>query len=493
MSMHTRVTRLSALVVICGGCAVGPSTDVTPQTSPIVAHTDGVMPPATRHFLDSLGAARQADRPDSAPALLWKPRPLVAQSARDLAWLDVLQDSQLVALVNTAVTNNRDLQVAKARVREYRAELGVARGDFFPQIYAEGAASKNKVSFAGSAPILYNEVTATGNLSWELDFWGRIRRQTQAANFDLRAREEDARETSITLVSDVATAYLELRELDEDLGIAEQTLASRQTTLDLARQRYQQGVISELDVRQFEADVADPAVKVADFARQRSEKEHQLSVLLGMPPSTIPRGRRLGEIVQAVTVPDSLPGTLIAQRPDVLSAQHSFQAATARIGSAIADRLPTVSITGSYGTERPNFSGLFTPQGEIYTVQAGVSIPLFTGGKLSNAQRAAKARADQAKGQYEQTVLTALQESSDALASIHLTRDQLVAQTTQAQALQTAFSLAQRRYASGVSSYLEVLDAQRSLFTAQLSLVQTERQYLSATVELYKALGGGWR
>ncbi|HXC24931.1 MAG TPA: efflux transporter outer membrane subunit [Gemmatimonadaceae bacterium] len=493
MTMHTHVTRLSLVAMVCGACAVGPSPSVTPQTTPIVARTDGPMPPATRQFLDSLGTARQADRPDSAPVGLWKPRPLVAQSTRDLAWLDVLRDSQLVALVNTAVANNRDLQVAEARVREYRAERGVALGDFFPQISAAGAVSNNKVFFPGSAPIPYNAVTATGNLSWELDFWGRIRRETQAANFDLRAREEDARATTITLVSDVATAYLELRELDADLTIAEQTLASRQTTLDLARQRYQQGVISELDVRQFEADVADPAVRVADFARQRSAKEHQLAVLLGEPPSTIPRGRPLGDIVQAVTVPDSLPGTLIAQRPDVLSAQHAFQAATARIGVAIADRLPTVSITGSYGTERPNFTGLFTPQGEIYTVQAGISIPLFTGGKLSNAQRAAQARADEAKGQYEQTVLSALQESSDALASIRLTRDQLVAQTTQAQALQTAFSLAQRRYASGISSYLEVLDAQRSLFTAQLTLVQTERQYLSATVELYKALGGGWR
>lgn len=493
MTLSTQTVQLSAVAILCGACAVGPSTSVTPVTIPIVSRSDTLTPAATRHFLDSLATARQGDRPDSAPAQVWKPVPLAIQSARDLAWLDVLRDSQLVALVQTAISNNRDLQIARARIREYRAERGVARADFFPQIAAGVDASKNRIAAPGAPNVNYNAVSATGTLAWELDFWGRIRRQAQAADLDVRAREEDARATTITLISDVATAYLELRALDADLGIAEQTLTSRQTTLDLARRRYQQGVISELDVRQFEADVAEPAIRVADFTRQRSEKEHQLAVLLGSAPRSIPRGHPLGEIVQAVTVPDSLPGTFIAQRPDVLSAQHAWQAATARVGASIADRLPTVSISGSYGTARPNFDSLLTHQGETYTVQAGISIPLFTGGRLSNAERAARARADEAKGQYEQTVFQALRESSDAIASVRLSRDQLVSQTTQVQALQTAFTLAQRRYATGISSYLEVLDAQRSLFTAQLSFVQIEQQYLGATVQLYKALGGSWR
>lgn len=492
ISMKWR-SALSAATLLSGACAVGPSTNVTPMSVPIVSRSDTLTPAATRRFLDSLTSAREADRPDSAPRQVWKPTSLNVQSTRDLAWLDILRDSELVALERTALSNNRDLQLAQARIREYRAERGVAQSDLFPQISGSLNTSKNRVSFPGTSAIDYNAVILSTNLSWELDFWGRIRRQTQAATFDLRAREEDAHATTITLISDVATAYLELRELDADLAIAEQTLASRQTTLDLAQQRYKQGVISELDVRQFEADVADPAIRVADFTRQRSEKEHELAQLLGLPPTSIPRGRPLGEIVQAVTVPDSLSGGLIAQRPDVLSAQHAWQAATARVGVAVADRLPTVMITGSYGTQRPNFDSLFTHQGEIYSVQAGISIPLFTGGRLSNEQRAARARADEAKAQYQQTVLGALREASDAVASVHLNRDQFIAQTTQVNALQTAFSLAQRRYASGISSYLEVLDAQRSLFTAQLSLVQIERQYLSATVELYKALGGSWR
>jgi multidrug efflux system outer membrane protein len=406
--------------------------------------------------------------------------------------LDILRDSQLVALVRTALANNRDLQIAEARVREFRAERGVARGDLFPQLSANAVTGRYKIFEPGGSTVTYNAVSALADLSWELDFWGRLRRQTQAANFDLRGRQEDARATMLTLVSDVATAYLELRELDEDVSISEQTLISRQATLNLARQRFEQGLISQLDVRQFESDVAEPAIRVADFARQRSNKEHQLALLLGMPPMAIPRGQPLEMAVQAVTVPDSLPGDLIARRPDVLRAQRDFQAALARIGVAMASRLPTISITGQYGVERPGLQGLFTPRGEIYTMQAGISLPLFTGGKLANEERAARARADEAKGEYEQTVLTALRESSDALAGVRLNRDQLIAQTTQAQALQVAFSLAQRRYATGVSSYLEVLDAQRGLFAAQLNLVQIQRQYLVANVELYKALGGGW-
>jgi multidrug efflux system outer membrane protein len=363
---------------------------------------------------------------------------------------------------------------------------------FFPQVVANASSGRTKTVVNGSAPFEFDATRATADLSWELDFWGRIRRQTQAASFDLEGREEDVRATVLTLVSDVASAYLQLREADANLHIAEQTLQSRQSTLDLARRRFTQGVISELDVRQFEAQVAEPAARVADFARQRTERENALSLLLGEAPSVIPRGRALEEAVLGVTVPDSLPGDLIARRPDVLSAQRDLQAAKARVGVAIASRLPTVSITGQYGSQRSKFEGLFTPQGEIYTVQAGISLPLFTGGRLRGTEQAARARADQASSRYEQTVLTALRESSDALAGVKLGRDQLVAQETQTKALASAYEIAQRRYNNGIASYLEVLDAQRSFFTAQLGLVQVERQYLTSVVQLYRALGGSW-
>jgi multidrug efflux system outer membrane protein len=196
--------------------------------------------------------------------------------------------------------------------------------------------------------------------------------------------------------------------------------------------------------------------------------------------------------VQAVAVPDSIPADLLLRRPDVRRAERDLQASLARVGLALGNRLPKVMLTGQYGRQRQTFHDLFDSSNEIYLAQAGISLPLFTGGRLLNQQRAARARADQARDHYEQTVLSALSESDDALSGLRLFRDQLVAQTTQVQALGRAFALAQRRYESGVSSYLEVLDAQRGLFSAQLALVQLQRQYLGATVRLYKALGGSW-
>jgi multidrug efflux system outer membrane protein len=473
------------------GCAVGPSTRVSAPAVLPARVGDSLTAPSARRFIDSLAAARDRERGDTAPAL-WKPRPLVLDSMSDGPWLQVLRDSQLVALVETAVRNNRDVQAAVARVREYRALAGAARADLFPQISANGAASTNRSVFGSFGAQQFDAVRLTGDLAWELDFWGKLRRQAQAGTFDLRGREEEERAAVVTLVSDVATAYLELRELDQEVAISEQTLESRRASLDLARRRFAQGVISELDVRQFEAEAATPAARVAEFAQQRAITEHQLSVLVGSAPGPITRGQPLEATIQAVAVPDSIPAELLLRRPDVRRAERDLQAATARVGLAIGNRLPRVMLTGEYGRQSQSFHDLFGSSPDIYVAQAGISIPLFTGGKLLDQQKAARARVDQARAQYEQAVLRAIQEADDALAGLRLLRDQLVAQETQEHAFARAFALAQERYSSGISSYLEVLDAQRSLFAAQLALVGLERQYLGATVQLYKALGGGW-
>ena len=491
--MRSSISLLSAIAgaSLVAACAVGPSTDVRPAAPPATARTEQALPRTARAFLDSLSTARAADRPDSAARSLWTTRAMTPEEMQDLGWLSIIRDSTLLSLVQDAIANNRNLATARSRVQEYRALEGVAGSALFPQVTLNAGASVNKSAF-GPTTIRYQAVRATSDLAWELDFWGRIRRQRQAAGFDLLGREEDTRATVLTLVSDVATTYLALRASDENVRIAEATRASRDTTLELARRRFAQGLISELDVRQFEAEVADPAARVAQFALQRAQQENALSLLLGRPAGAVPRGRPLEEVIQAVAVPDSVPGDLVTRRPDVMRAQRDLQAAVARVGAAMASRLPTITVGGSYGAQRPTLGTLFTPQGEIYTLQAGVSLPLFTGGRLRDQERAAQARADEARAQYEQTVLAALREASDALASVRLDRDQLVAQETQARALGVAASIAERRYASGVASYLEVLDAQRSLFTAQLSLVQAEQQYLAATVTLFRALGGSW-
>ena len=481
----------STLLLLTAACAVGPTIDPGPAPAPLTQRSAPPGAPA-RAFVDSLAAARQGQPAESAGVARTPDAELTLDATGDLAWLTVLNDPALVELVRTAVANNRELRVAVARVREYRAQLGVARADLFPQLSASGTASTNQSIFGAFPPQQFDAVRITADLSWELDFWGKLRRQGQAARFDYAARESDQRATVLSLVSDVATAYLELRELDEDQRIAEETLASRRATLSLAEQRFAQGLISELDVRQFEAEVADPAGRVAEFSRRRVQKENQLRLLLGEDPGAITRGGPLASVVQAVTVPDSIPSTLIMRRPDVRRAEQEWAAATARIGVAIGNRLPRVSLTGQYGTQRPDFSGLFGSQAEVYTLQGGISIPLFTGGRLVNQERAARARAEQGQARYEQAVLSALREANDALVGVRTTRDQLVAQETQVRALRRATALAGRRYESGVSSYLEVLDAQRGLFTAELALAAVQRLYLGSTVQLYKALGGGW-
>jgi multidrug efflux system outer membrane protein len=296
----------------------------------------------------------------------------------------------------------------------------------------------------------------------------------------------------LTLISDVATGYLQLRELDLDLEISRRTLASRQETLKLALRRYQQGLISELDVRQFESEVDNSAVAIADFQRQIAQQENALSVLVGHAPAPIARGQSLTEVLGTFVVPTELPAELIARRPDVRQAEEALVAANARVGASEAALLPTVTLSSQYGTQGDKLNHTFQSNGEIYQIFGGISIPLFRGGSLRNEVRASRARADQARFSYEQATLVARREAEDAFVGVRASRDQAVAQQRQVDALRRAFDLANRRYQNGVSSYLEVLDAERNLFTSELALTQAQRQELVAGVQLYKALGGAW-
>lgn len=474
-----------ALVALAtGACAIGPS-----YREPVVAPEGTVIglsprPDSIRAFYDSLASAVDTA---AAPA----PTALEPDSA-DLAWLAVLKDTTLLRLVNLAVRENRDVQTAVARIREFRAEVGIARSALFPELSANGSVSTNQAVFGAFEPQRFDAWRVTADLQWELDFWGRIRRGIQASRADLQAEEAFHRSTLLTLVSDVSNAYLELLELAQEEAIAERTLASRRATLELARSRFESGVISELDVHQFESEVAVPAASLAQVRRLRSQREHELAALVGRMPFAIPATGELARAVEAVRVPDSLPATLLARRPDVRAAERAFAAAVARVGVAQASRLPLISITGNYGSQASEADGLFTGDGEVYQLQAGVSIPLFTGGRLANAARAAGARAEQARLQFEQTVLQAFREASDALVAVRTARDQRVAQQSQVFALRKAAELAEIRYRGGVASYLEVLDAQRQLFSAELGLSQTQLLELSSVVGLYRALGGSW-
>ena len=483
---------LAALLALAlGGCAVGPSyrpaTVVRPGEQ-LHATTAG---DSSRVFFDSLATARRRDTTAAAAAQLAR-QALAFDSTAGVAWLDIIRDTTLVRLVETALRQNRTVQSAVARIREYRAMAGEARAPWFPTVTANGSVSSQQIALGAFPPVAFHATRFTGDLAWELDFWGRIRRGAEAANADLGAQEAAERAAVLSLVSDVASGYLQLLELDQEQAIAERTLASRRATLELARQRFSQGVISELDVVQFEAQVAAPAVTLARAERLRAQAEHNLNVLMGETPSHIARGMSLAAAARELMVPDSLPATLLMRRPDVAQAERALAAATARIGVATASALPTISITGSYGSQAGKPGDLFADQTKVYVLSAGISIPLFAGGRQSEEMRAARARTDQARAQYEQAALNALRDANDALVGVRAARDESAAQATQAEALRRALELANLRYGAGVASYLDVLDAQRSLFSAELASSQAQLQQLTAAVQLYKALGGSW-
>jgi multidrug efflux system outer membrane protein len=486
----------AVLVCAVAGCAVGPSYRRPELGVPQEwRRTDGTTD-SLRPFYDSLAANRDTLplNPNRAEAVSVDTTggALYLADTTNLVWFDLLRDPELRRLVETALRENRDVRIAIATISEFRAQYGVARGDFFPQISlnAQGGRVKTVVGTLGS--FSYNQLQATANLSWELDFWGRIRRSTEAARNDLLAQRENQRAVVLTLVGDVATAYLQLRQLDLALEISRRTLAANRETFRLARRRFDQGLISELDVRQFESEVASPAASVALLEGQITQTENLLSVLVGRSPGGIPRGRPLTEVLGGLAVPAFLPSSLLERRPDVRQAEALLHAATARVGAAKADLFPTFFVTGDYGTYGSNTEELFRKNSEIYSILGGVSMPLFTGGRVGKQVDVARARTEQARYGYEQTVLTALREVEDAVAGVRASRNQVAAQQTQVDALRRALRLAEMRYQSGASSYLDLLDAQRGLFSAELSLTQVQGQQATAAVILYRALGGGW-
>jgi multidrug efflux system outer membrane protein len=480
----------AAAAAAAAGCAVGPRYQpVAPVGAD--ARVGGSETSATaRSFFDSLSTAHAAD---SAAAF----NRTTASEERldlgaDLAWLGLLRDTTLVHLVRAGLRQNRDLQAAAARVREFRAQVGVARAPLFPSLTANASAATNQIPIGGGTPIRFDALQVTGNLGWEVDFWGRTRRGVEAARADLGAEEAARQAVVLSLVSDISSAYLQLLELDQERVVAESTLTGRREMLALAQSRFRQGLTSELDVRQFEAQVSAPAAALADIERRRAEEEHRLSVLVGEIPRRVVRGSSLAAAVAALQVPDSIPASLLSRRPDLRQAERAVAAATARIGVAQAARLPAISITGAYGTQSPAFDDLFSSSSEVYQLQGGVSIPLFTGGRLANESRVAEARAIQARASYEQTALNAVREAADALAGVRTAGDQVSAQLAQTLALRRALRLAELRYRSRVSNYLEVHDAQRGLFDAEIALSQAQLRRLSAAVLLYRALGGSW-
>ena len=414
-------------------------------------------------------------------------------SLANLAWWELLRDEQLQQLIRTALAENKNLQHAVAAVEEFRARALIARSDYFPGVtMAASAPAGRKANFlfpGFASPFNYYLV---GNLAWEVDLWGRVRRMNEAARAELLSKEENRRAVTIQLVSAVGEAYFNLLQFDAQLDIARRTLQSWDESVRISQARLKQGLSSKLDTDQFEAERASAAARTAELERQMVQAENHVSVLIGHKPATIARGRSLDEQAMPPDVPPGLPSELLLRRPDLLQAEQQLAAATARIGAAKAERFPRITLTGLVGMAHPELSLIFTDASTFGVAGAGLAAPLLNAQVLGFQQEAVEAQNRQAVAQYQQAVLTAFREVEDALVAVHTARTQSEAQRQQVAALQSALKLAELRYKGGLANYLDVLVARRNLFEAELGLTNTRRVHLVSIVQLYKALGGGW-
>jgi len=414
-----------------------------------------------------------------------------ARSITDAAWWNVFDDAILKDLVDEALRNGFDARLAAARVEEARARFGIARADLFPSVVYEGGWQRGRADqLINPSGKVVTRWSADVSVSWELDLWGRIRRLNESARAEYLATEEARRGVLLSLVSDVAIAYLDLRELDGELEIAKRTTSAFQDTYDLFNRRLEGGAASALETSRAEASLGQVAAEIPEIERAIVARENQINFLLGRNPQPIPREGPL--MALPPDVPPGLPSALLERRPDVRQAEELLIAANARVGVAKADFFPRLSLTGLFGNVSAELGDLFS-QGKTWSVGTSLLGPLFQGGRIKRNYQAVQAQWRQARIQYEAAAVNAFSDVSTALVD----RAKLVETERQRArtvgAYQEAVRLANVRYASGLSAYFEVLEAQQQLFPAEISLVQTRRDQLVAVVRLYRALGGGWQ
>jgi len=462
-----RACALVAIGVVLAGCTVGPD----------YKRPEATVPPEYR----GLG-------PEN---------PVGPASLAELPWWEIFGDPVLQGLIREAIQQNYDLRVAASRILQARAQVTIARSFQFPDLSGSGSAIYQRIEGDTlPAPTQITEAfqpSAGIDLSFEIDFWGRFRRASEAARADLLSSEAARRVVLSTLVTDVAITYFNLRDLDRELEISRDTLKSRIDSLKLVTMREKGGVAALIDVRQAEILVAQAGEAVPDTERLLAQTENALSVLLGRNPEDIPRGAELIKQITIPALPTGFPSSLLVRRPDVAQVEGQLAAATARIGVAKSDYFPRVFLTGSAAAAGLWVNSTWTgPQG-LFAVGPSFTVPIFNSGRVGAGVDSAQAQAQIAADQYRLTVIQAFREVSDSLVEHRKRKEFRVQQEALATASRDASRLANMRYTGGVTSYLEVLDSERQLFDAELGVVRTYRDELIAIVRLYKALGGGWQ
>ena len=458
---------LCALGIFLAGCTVGPNYK-RPNTDAPAAYR-GVTP-------------EEAAGP-SAPSL------------GEQKWWEVFQDEQLQKLIRTALQQNFDAQIAATRVLEAQEQVVQARANQLPNVKAVGSGINVHNPALGPFPSYgYTVGQVIGSAAWDLDFWGKYRRATEAARADLLATDWARQEVNATLVANVAAAYFQLREMDLELEISRKSLASRNESLELTKTLEEHGINSILDVRQAEQLVYTAAADIADVQRRIGQQEDFLSILLGNNPGPIaPRGKELIDQPHAPIVPAGLPSELLERRPDIREAEALLVAANARIGVARAAYFPDISLTAQPGFLSASLASLFSGSAGVWTFAGTVTQPIFEGGALRSNVRLAKAQQQEAVLAYQQTIQGAFRDVSDALIAYRQNQEFRAQQELLAHAAQDAAQLSGKRYEAGTTNYLEVLTNDTNSLSAELGLAQARLNELLALVQIYKALGGGWQ
>jgi len=467
--MQKRLFAAAAMTILLGGCMVGPDYQRPPVTTPEVFR------------------AAPTTTPD-------------AKSIADLKWFEVFSDEQLQELIRTALVQNYDLRDAVARVDAARANLGITQSYQYPNFGAGGGYTSIQASRNGlvKLPSGFNRRSDFGTLSldlfpFEIDIWGRLRRATEASQAEMLATEWYQKAVVTTLVSDVATAYFNLLELDLELAIAKGTLATRQQSRRLIQLQQQAGIALLLDLRQAEQLVYGAAQSIPGTEQQIEQTENQISLLLGKNPGPVKRGRLLTEQRTAPTVPAGLPSSLLERRPDIQAAEQNLVAANANIGVAKAAYFPQISLTGQLGFSSNALSNLFSGASGMWSFLPQVAQPIFTAGRIKSGVELAEAQQRSALAQYEQAIQSAFRDVADALIAYQKVREVRAQRELLVKAVQDRKRLAYRRYEGGVDTMLNALNSDQDLFTAELSLAQSRLDELRSLVQLYKALGGGWQ
>ena len=477
-------TRLSLVVVLTGGLML--LTGCSPTAEP-----KGIW-----GKLWKVEVGPDYKRPDPEPVQEFRSQigPAENASLADLPWWAVFKDPQLQQLVAVALAHNYDLQLAVTRVDQARSMVWVAASPFYPQAGYQAFAGRERIFLPNEnagGNLTFNAFGALLNATWEIDVWGRIRRSTEAARANLFAQEDVRRGVMLTLVSDIATGYFRLLELDRELAIAQDSSRIYKETLDLFTQRFEFGRDNKLPVERAQAAYDSSIANIAALKRAIVQQENALSILLGAYPKEIERGIELTE-QSMPNAPVGLTTDLLQRRPDIMQAEQVMIGANAEIGVAVANFFPRIGLTALYGGQSTNIGDVFESSFSIWNIAGGFAGPLFQGGRLIESYYAQQAFWNGTIAQYKQTVLVAFQEVSDALVAQQTLVEQNAALAHQVVALKESVDLSLLRYRAGRSSYFEVLEAEQLLFPTEDALAQTQRDQLLAFVDLYKALGGGW-